>query len=434
MHELVIKVKDGTTVYGIACFDFEVRTQTVIAVVNDMIDAFRDDKRLHCELDKYELAIDLLEATSARLAPEELKAWEKSVFFDENHNPLSKKKRKTLSDKTNGNDRNGEIFVTQNNITHLLMYYGYSVAFDITSKTIDLAFDIVDKETILDTIDLDENAEIFDHPDYLPALNVSEDELHSLSFDKFRELGEQIVEITEHELISFAKLNEDNKYVAFHIDDWVLTYYREGFIEGFMPFEMGRMLYCENAEEYANTLSKIDGRSPAFGRKVYSKYQKMRIDYYELVRILKQSGCQKKFITDLLMNRFGLDRVSADNVICVSDEDWEIFTDRKYRYARMKTRKLLRQGLKEWEIVDMVSGLFRLSYSDVYDMIKEIALYDRENESVETIEAKINCIASLCEECHRDKEKAYEKIKLMFGLTDQEFDSIKTKKIKSHCL
>ena len=74
MHELVIKVKDGTTVYGIACFDFEVRTQTVIAVVNDMIDAFRDDKRLHCELDKYELAIDLLEATSARLAPEELKA------------------------------------------------------------------------------------------------------------------------------------------------------------------------------------------------------------------------------------------------------------------------------------------------------------------------------------------------------------------------
>ena len=52
--------------------------------------------------------------------------------------------------------------MTQNNITHLLLYYGYSVAFDITSKTIDLAFDIVDKETILDTIDLDENAEIFD--------------------------------------------------------------------------------------------------------------------------------------------------------------------------------------------------------------------------------------------------------------------------------
>ena len=121
------------------------------------------------------------------------------------------------------------------------------------------------KETNLEEIDLYEYGEIFDDPDYLPHLNVSESELHELSFQRFRELGKTILAITDHKLISYAKLNDDNTYVSFNIGGNELSYRRIGLIDGFMPFETGLMLYCDGAEEFASTLSKEMGRSPAFG-------------------------------------------------------------------------------------------------------------------------------------------------------------------------
>lgn len=172
-------------------------------------------------------------------------------------------------------------------------------------------------------------------------------------------------------------------------------------------------------------------RSPAFGRKVYSTYQNMRIDCYELARILKESGCQKTFITDLLQKHFGISHSLAEYIYQFKDKDRGIINRRKYKYARMKTRKLLRQGMDKWEIVDMVSGIFRISSRDVHDMLEEIALYERDNESVETLEARISCIVNLLNE-HPHDRKTIENIKLLFGITDEEFECFKQKKIKAY--
>ena len=130
----------------------------------------------------------------------------------------------------------------------------------------------------------------------------------------------------------------------------------------------------------------------------------MRIDCYELAKTLKENGCQKAFITDLLRKHFGLDRTTADYVCQIPDKDWKIITRRNYKYARMKTRTLLRQGMNEWEFVDLVSGTFRISSHDVHTMLKEITLYERENESVETIEARISCFVNLLNEQPHDRE------------------------------
>ena len=46
----------------------------------------------------------------------------------------------------------------------------------------------------------------------------------------------------------------------------------------------------------------------------------MRIDCYELAKILKENGCQKAFITDLLRKHFGLDRTTADYVCQIPGE------------------------------------------------------------------------------------------------------------------
>ena len=173
------------------------------------------------------------------------------------------------------------------------------------------------------------------------------------------------------------------------------------------------------------------GRSPAFGRKVYSTYQNMRIDCYELAKILKENGCLKAFITDLLRKHFGLDRTTADYVCQIPDKDWKIITRRNYKYARMKTRTLLWQGMNEWEIVDLVSGTFRISSHDVHTMLKEITLYERENESVETIEARISCFVNLLNEQPHDRE-TIKNAKLLFGITDEEYECFKQKKIKGY--
>lgn len=157
----------------------------------------------------------------------------------------------------------------------------------------------------------------------------------------------------------------------------------------------------------------------------------MRIDCYELARILKESGCQKTFITDLLQKHFGISHSLAEYIYQFKDKDRGIINRRNYKYARMKTRKLLRQGMDKWEIVDLVSGTFRISSHDVHTMLKEITLYERENESVETIEARISCFVNLLNEHPHDRE-IIKNAKLLFGITDEEYECFKQKKIKGY--
>lgn len=58
---IILEIKDGTTVYGAAYFSMDAYTPRIISMVNKMIDSFNHDQNPKSDLEKHELAIDLLE-------------------------------------------------------------------------------------------------------------------------------------------------------------------------------------------------------------------------------------------------------------------------------------------------------------------------------------------------------------------------------------
>lgn len=110
-------------------------------------------------------------------------------------------------------------------------------------------------------------------------------------------------------------------------------------------------------------------RSHRFARKMYSAYQGMRIDCFELIKVLKECGCDDDRIKDVLVNHLDIDRPSAELMIENADKHSKKIAASKYIYARKKARELIAQGLTEREVVNMVSGLFRIPSDEVKEML-----------------------------------------------------------------
>lgn len=361
----VIVIEDGYKVLGLAYFELFVYTDDMIELVNKVIDAFPNGPIPQNHYEKYELAIDLLEATGARMLEYELNNWENMGFVDKNKKQIPKRKRTAKSDYDSR--PSGLIYVTRSQVKNSQYYIGTVVWIDISMRKIDLNVRLVDKEEIQKENALDEYAEIFDDPEYLPLLDVTESELHTLSFDRFKVLGNQILNIS-NEYYSYARL-KDGKYISFSYDHWKLPYIREGFVEGYMLTAIGMMLYAESSDEFIKLMATRSNRSHRFARKMYSAYQGMRIDCFELIKVLKECGCDDDRIKDVLVNHLDIDRPSAELMIENADKHSKKIAASKYIYARKKARELIAQGLTEREVVNMVSGLFRIPSDEVKEML-----------------------------------------------------------------
>ena len=188
-QRLNLEITIGENVLANAYYHWSGYKTSSLRLVESALKKFEEGKRF--VLDRYELALDMLENTGAKFTRDELMAWNYHTFTDFSGKVLPRKVRS--SDGVNRND--GIISITSVGINETRSWEEARVSIDIEKKTV--LFDAIR------LIEGGENELVEDYetnPDEIPEISFN---FKQIPFDKFDDIKNKIFSLIDEEIYRF---------------------------------------------------------------------------------------------------------------------------------------------------------------------------------------------------------------------------------------